>query len=182
MLKLPENFETYAEARKAGFIKMKEIKDNGGRIVGVYCSFVPQELLIAAGAAAAPLCASSDEPIPAAETKLPRNLCPLIKASYGFALTDTCPYFYFSDFIVGETTCDGKKKAYEILGEDVPMYIMDVPQMKREKDILKWKEEIVDFANAAGALATTRKGSFSVMPLPAEIDSLRAQGPAKEDA
>ena len=47
---------------------------------------------------------------------------------------------------VGETTCDGKKKAYEILGEDVPMYIMDVPQMKREKDILKWKDEIAEFA------------------------------------
>lgn len=45
-----------------------------------------------------------------AEADLPKNLCPLIKASYGFALTDTCPYFYFSDFIVGETTCDGKKK------------------------------------------------------------------------
>ena len=69
MLNLPANFETYAEARKSGFMKMKEIKDNGGRIVGVYCSFVPQELLMAAGAAAAPLCASSDEPIPAAETK-----------------------------------------------------------------------------------------------------------------
>ena len=53
MLNLPANFETYAEARKAGFMKMKEIKDNGGRIVGVYCSFVPQELLMAAGAAAA---------------------------------------------------------------------------------------------------------------------------------
>ena len=59
MLNLPANFETYAEARKSGFMKMKEIKDNGGRIVGVYCSFVPQELLMAAGAAAAPLCASS---------------------------------------------------------------------------------------------------------------------------
>jgi benzoyl-CoA reductase/2-hydroxyglutaryl-CoA dehydratase subunit BcrC/BadD/HgdB len=47
---------------------------------------------------------------------------------------------------VGETTCDGKKKAYEILGEDVPMHIMDVPQMKREKDIVKWKDEIADFA------------------------------------
>ncbi|MBR5186173.1 MAG: 2-hydroxyacyl-CoA dehydratase [Akkermansia sp.] len=47
---------------------------------------------------------------PAAEANLPRNLCPLIKASYGFAFTDTCPYFYFSDLIVGETTCDGKKK------------------------------------------------------------------------
>ena len=42
MLNLPANFETYAEARKAGFMKMKDIKDNGGRIVGVYCSFVPQ--------------------------------------------------------------------------------------------------------------------------------------------
>ena len=40
MLNLPANFETYAEARKSGFMKMKEIKDNGGRIVGVYCSFV----------------------------------------------------------------------------------------------------------------------------------------------
>ena len=48
MLNLPANFETYAEARKSGFMKMKEIKDNGGRIVGVYCSFVPQELLMAA--------------------------------------------------------------------------------------------------------------------------------------
>lgn len=47
---------------------------------------------------------------------------------------------------VGETTCDGKKKAYEILGEDVPMYIMDLPQMKRECDILKWKDEIAAFA------------------------------------
>ena len=51
-----------------------------------------------------------------------------------------------ADMYVGETTCDGKKKAYEILGKDVPMHIMDVPQMKREKDIIKWKEEITDFA------------------------------------
>ena len=132
MLNLPANFETYAEARKAGFMKMKEIKDNGGRIVGVYCSFVPQELLMAASAAAAPLCASSDEPIPAAETKLPRNLCPLIKASYGFALTDTCPYFYFSDFIVGETTCDGKRKMFELMNELKETYVMQLPHSRDE--------------------------------------------------
>lgn len=145
-LNLPADFETYAEARKAGFMRMKELKDNGARVIGVFCSFVPQELILAAGAVSVGLCASSEEPIRAAEADLPRNLCPLIKASYGFALTDTCPYFYFSDLVVGETTCDGKKKAYEILGEDVPMYIMDVPQMKREKDILKWKDEIAEFA------------------------------------
>ena len=58
----------------------------------------------------------------------------------------TGPFFRIADMYVGETTCDGKKKAYEILGKDVPMHIMDVPQMKREKDIIKWKEEITDFA------------------------------------
>ena len=47
---------------------------------------------------------------------------------------------------VGETTCDGKKKAWEILGKDVPMYIMDIPQMKRQKDIEKWASEIKEFA------------------------------------
>lgn len=47
---------------------------------------------------------------------------------------------------VGETTCDGKKKAYEILGKDVPMHVMDLPQMKRELDIVHWKNEIASFA------------------------------------
>ena len=72
--------------------------------------------------------------------------CPLVKASVGARLGRTCPFFRIADMYIGETTCDGKKKAYEILGKDVPMHIMDVPQMKREKDIIKWKEEITDFA------------------------------------
>ena len=29
MIQLPENFETYAEARKAGFLRMKELKESG---------------------------------------------------------------------------------------------------------------------------------------------------------
>lgn len=107
MLNLPENFESYNDARKNGFLRMKELKENGAKVVGTFCSFVPTELVEAAGGTVVSLCASSEEPITAAEADLPRNLCPLIKASYGFALTDTCPYFYFSDFIVGETTCDG---------------------------------------------------------------------------
>ena len=46
------------------------------------------------------LCSTSDETIPEAEKYLPKNLCPLIKSSYGFAITDKCPYMYFSDIII----------------------------------------------------------------------------------
>ena len=70
----------------------------------------------------------SNETIPAAETVLPKNLCPLIKSSYGFALTDKCPYTYWADLIVGETTCDGKKKMYDLLGERKKTYILQLPQ------------------------------------------------------
>ena len=56
----------------------------------------------------------------------------------------TCPFYRLADIYIGETTCDGKKKAYEILGTDVPMHVMDLPQMKRPKDLKKWAEEIKD--------------------------------------
>lgn len=143
MLKLPENFETYMDARKAGFIRMQEAKEKGARIVGVFCSFVPHEIILAAGATAVPLCATSEEPIAAAEADLPRNLCPLIKASYGFAKTDTCPYFYFSDFIVGETTCDGKKKMFELMNTIKDTYVMQLPAGRHGPALEAWKAEII---------------------------------------
>ncbi len=145
MLRLPDNFETFSEARKSGFMKMKEHKDRGGKIVGIYCSFVPTELIMAAGAVPVSLCATSEEPISAAEAHLPPNLCPLIKASYGFALTDTCPYFYFSDFIVGETTCDGKKKMFELLNELKETYVMQLPSARDEIALNMWEQEIYKF-------------------------------------
>ena len=145
MLKLPENFQSYGDARRAGFMRLKEAKENGARVVGVYCSFVPHELILAAGASAVPLCATSEEPIAAAEADLPRNLCPLIKASYGFAKTDTCPYFYFSDFIVGETTCDGKKKMFELLNDIKETYVLQLPSSRNAAALELWKKELIAF-------------------------------------
>lgn len=145
MLSLPENFESYHQARKNGFLKMKELKEAGQRIVGTFCSFVPTELVEAAGGTVVSLCASSEEPIAAAEVNLPRNLCPLIKASYGFALTDTCPYFYFSDFIVGETTCDGKKKMFELMNEIKETFVMQLPSSRDGQALDAWEKEIIRF-------------------------------------
>ena len=144
-IKLPDNFETYNEARQAGFLRMKQLKEKGAKVVGMFCSFVPMELVYAAGALPVGLCAFTEEPIPAAEANLPRNLCPLIKASYGFALTDTCPYFYFSDLVVGETTCDGKKKMFELLNEIKQTYVMQLPHSRDEAALAFWKDQIVRF-------------------------------------
>lgn len=126
--KLPANFDEYIDSRKAGFINAMKYKENGGKIAGYLCSYAPLEILDAAGFAAVGLCGTSNEPVPAAETVLPQNLCPLVKSTYGFALSEKCPYTYFSDIIIGETTCDGKKKMFELMSELKDMYILQLPQ------------------------------------------------------
>ena len=125
---LPSLFDEFVDARKMGFLAAKEFKENGGKLAGCLCSYTPQELLDAGGIAAVGLCGTSNETIPDAETVLPKNLCPLIKGTYGFALTQKCPYTYFSDIIIGETTCDGKKKMYELLNDLKETYVMQLPQ------------------------------------------------------
>lgn len=143
---LPEIFEEFDEARRQGFIQVKQLKEKGVPVIGVYCTFMPEELIIAANAVQISLCSTSDETIATAEEDLPRNLCPLIKSSYGFAKTDKCPFFYFSDLVVGETTCDGKKKMYEYMEEFKPLYLMQLPNMKNSKAAFDlWKDEIVRF-------------------------------------
>ena len=141
---LPRTFEGYQEARKAGFMKVKDFKDNGGKLVGYLCTYAPLEIVDAAGASAVGLCGTSDEVIPAAEQVLPANLCPLIKSTYGFAFTDKCPYTYFSDVIIGETTCDGKKKMYELLQDIKDMYVLRLPHDRSRSWALDaWKQEII---------------------------------------
>ncbi|MDR0620380.1 MAG: 2-hydroxyacyl-CoA dehydratase family protein [Deltaproteobacteria bacterium] len=141
--KLPEIFESFGEARRDGFLAMKAIKDKGIGVVGTFCTYTPYEVFTAAGLVPVGLCSTSDETIAEAEKTLPRNLCPLIKASYGFAVADKCPYMYFSDLVVGENTCDGKKKMYELLGRIKDVYVMDLPQTQyKDSAKLLWKEEI----------------------------------------
>jgi benzoyl-CoA reductase/2-hydroxyglutaryl-CoA dehydratase subunit BcrC/BadD/HgdB len=124
---LPTLFDHFSEARQKGFLTVMELKDRGIPLVGTYCTFMPQEIPMAAGAVVVSLCSTSDETIEEAEKELPRNLCPLIKSSYGFGKTDKCPYFYFSDLVVGETTCDGKKKMYEYMADFKPVHVMQLP-------------------------------------------------------
>lgn len=143
MNELPKIFNEFNEARQKGFIEVKNLKDQGKKVVGTYCVFTPWELIIAAGAVPISLCGMSEEPIQEAERHLPRNLCPLIKSSYGFAITDKCPYFYFSDMLIGETTCDGKKKMYEYLGEMKPMHVMQLPNTSKGEDAFHlWMREM----------------------------------------
>ncbi len=146
----PENMGFYdfvvSEIHGIRPAELIELQENGGKVFGTFCVYVPDEIVVACGGAVTGLCGGSQFWVPEGEKYLPADTCPLIKASLGAHFGKTCPYFCVSDVYVGETTCDGKKKAYEILGADKQTYVMDMPQMKRPEDYTKWTEEIAAFA------------------------------------
>lgn len=123
----PEIMKEFERASELSLLGLDEHKEAGGKVAGIYCLFAPTELVRAAGAIPVGLCGKKEAPIPAAEKTLPPNLCPLIKSSYGYAVTNTCPFFSASDFILGETTCDGKKKMFELMARIKPLHLMHLP-------------------------------------------------------
>ena len=129
-----DGFAGEATKRTLGYLQKQ--REKGNNIVGIYCGYAPLEVIRAMGAAPAVLCAVANKTIEAAETVLPANLCPLIKSSYGFIKTDTCPFFAISEAVIAETTCDGKKKMFELISDIKPMYVMDLPQLPDEQEAL----------------------------------------------
>jgi len=117
-------------------LRIKELLDEkaaGRKVIGSYCVFVPEEIVLAANATLVGLCSGADFATEDVEKLLPRNTCALIKSSFGFKLGKVCPYLESADMIVGENTCDGKKKAYESFKDLVGnLYVMDLPQVKSE--------------------------------------------------
>ncbi len=116
-------------------LRIKEIVDAkaaGKLVVGSFCVFVPEELVLAAGGVNVGLCAGADFGTEQAEQYLPRNTCALIKSFFGFSLEKVCPYLESCDLVVGENTCDGKKKAYEIFRDLIKgeFLALDMPNTK----------------------------------------------------
>ncbi|HPD17495.1 MAG TPA: double-cubane-cluster-containing anaerobic reductase [Planctomycetota bacterium] len=115
----------------------------GRPIVGILCEYTPRELILAAGGVPVCLCGGSADTIPSAEQHLPANLCPLIKSTFGYHIEKSNPFLEMASLVVAETTCDGKKKMYELLAETRPMYVLELPQKADDADAFAhWVAEL----------------------------------------
>ncbi|MBN1190569.1 MAG: 2-hydroxyacyl-CoA dehydratase [Dehalococcoidales bacterium] len=122
-------------------MELLEHKKKGGKVAGTFCLFAPEEIIHAAGGITVRLEGGTQFPIPDAETVLPNDICPMIKSTFGLKLSKISPYFQVVDFLIGETSCDGKKKVWEILNDYVPVHVMELPQKKNQQDRDLWLKE-----------------------------------------
>ena len=130
-------------------LRIKELMDAkaaGKKVVGVFCTFVPEELVLAVDGICVGLCAGADFALDQVEQILPRNTCSLIKGAFGFAMARVCPYLAAADVVVGENTCDGKKKGWELFEKYTnKLHIIDLPQTKTKQGLALLKSEYQRF-------------------------------------
>lgn len=118
-------------------------KSKGKHIVGIMCEYTPRELIMAADGIPVCLCGGDADMIPPAEEHLPANLCPLIKSTYGYHAKQANPFLEMAELIVAETTCDGKKKMYELMGLTRNVHILELPQKPDDEDaMLHWVSQL----------------------------------------
>ncbi len=131
----------------------REQKAHGKKIVSIFCEYTPREIIIAAGAVPVCACGGSHSLAVVSEKELPANLCPLIKSSYGYAMERANPLFEMSDMVVAETTCDGKKKMYELLQREHKMHVLELTQKPDEQAAFDhWYKEVVLLKESLEAL------------------------------
>ena len=139
--------EYFYRVRAGEYSRVEEIykaKKEGSVVVGSFCLFVPEELVLAADGIPIGLCGGSSSSFPEAEPILPREVCPLIKSYVGYKLGGICPYFELSDLVVGETTCDGKTKSFEVLNDltDEEIMVLHRPNTRDQRSREIWRDEI----------------------------------------
>ncbi len=138
------SLDFFRDSYEPRLAQLKDEREHGVKVVGTFCLYVPDEIIFAAGADRIVLCGGRTDTIPVAEQSLPRNICPLIKSSFG-AVVDaccggdlSCPHVPLVDVVVAEATCDGKKKMYEVLSDYVPTYVLDLPQKPGSPEALAY--------------------------------------------
>ncbi|MDR7665860.1 double-cubane-cluster-containing anaerobic reductase [Methanosarcina sp. Z-7115] len=160
----------------ARICQMTEERKTGKKVVGTLCLFVPDEIILAAGADRVILCGGKNDTVSIAEQYLPRNICPLVKSSFGSIINDgcsgvrSCSHFDLVDMVVAENTCDSKKKMYELLENYVPTYVLDLPQRPDSPEAIKYfLEELNKFKSVMERLTGNK---VTVEQLKKEITSL----------
>jgi len=177
-----------SEAHGLRIKELLDAKNDGKKVVGTFCVYVPEEMILATNGICVGLCAGAQIGFNEAEKVLPKTTCDLIKAFMGFKLTQVCPYIESCDLLVGETTCDGKKKAYEILDNLTrKVYVIEVPHRKTEagkelflKELFNFKEKLEEISGQKMSLESLREGVKIVnekRKALMRLESLRAYDP-----
>lgn len=145
---LPENMDSFVNMMRDVFVKdqwHRRLKrdTNNKKIIGTYCIMVPEELIYAAGAIPVRLSGGSYEASCAGDELVPRDTCPVVKASVGFTYLNFPSLYEMCDAVIVPTTCDAKRKMGEELSKFKEVWMLEVPHIKdSEGSRMQWLQQL----------------------------------------
>lgn len=145
------------------FVKQKH---TGGACIGSYCVMVPDELIYALGFRPLRLCAGHSIAALMGDELIPRDACPVVKASMGFHAMRTLPIYEQCGLAVLPMTCDAKRKCASLLTEYLTVIPLQIPAAKSDENFEQLVENmwglVGSLSSLTGAKLTNRALARSV--------------------
>lgn len=121
-------------------------RQEGRKLIGTYCLFVPEEIIYAAGGQPVRLCSGAYDSVEVGEDYLPESACPMVKSEVGFTAVPVLSFFQDCDLVVIPASCDWKTKMGSIIEEHTEVLMLDIPRIKDGEQARKfWFEQIKRF-------------------------------------
>ncbi len=105
--------------------------------IGSYCVMVPDEIIYALGYLPLRLCAGHQIPAYIGEEIVPRDACPVVKASVGFHAMKVLPIYNQCIMAIMPMTCEGKRKSAEVLSQFLPIIPVPIIMTKNSNSFEK---------------------------------------------
>lgn len=128
--------------------EMSDWLNGGGRIIGTYCSYVPEEMVVAAGLMPFRIRAVGNDSTELADVYLTHINCTFVRHSLNMALNGE---YDFLDGIVTTTCCDHVRRLYDNLKrkETFPFInMLSVPRKNTEFQVEWYYQELLKFKHA----------------------------------
>lgn len=126
---------------------LENIKSNNRPIIGWFCTYTPEELIYASGAHPFRITGTSTSGNRMDEY-LPNYFCSYMKSCLESAFSEK---YNFLDGVVFTNSCNAMERVYDIWKnrfKDSFVYIINVPRVGNEKNLIFFKQELINFKNA----------------------------------
>lgn len=121
------DLEFFNDVYQSAFCKFE---DTEKRYIGTYCVMIPDEIIYALGYTPLRMCAGHQIPALVGEEMIPRDACPLIKASTGFQAMKVLPMYNQCELAIMPMTCEVKRKSVEVLSKHLPIIPVPISMSK----------------------------------------------------
>jgi benzoyl-CoA reductase/2-hydroxyglutaryl-CoA dehydratase subunit BcrC/BadD/HgdB len=126
---------------------------NDRPLVGWFCTYTPEELIIAGGFT--PIRIMGSKKKTKAESYFPINFCPYIKSIWDNLLTGISNL----KAVVFTNSCDGMRRLYDTADtylKDIPSHLLDVPRLRGEDSVVFFKGNLARMRRFIGNTAGTQ--------------------------